>query len=138
MDVETIAANDSGVGFLVTVDGVTLYHAGDHAGWADGQRDGYIAEIDYLNGLVDGPDVAFVNVTGCHAHNPDRLREGTIYTLDALTPRVVVPTHGGNREYVYRQAADEVAAAGMTAPFVYPDNPGDSFFYASGVATATR
>lgn len=138
MDVKTIAANDAGVGFLVTVDGVTLYHAGDHAGWADGQREGYIAEIDYLDGLVDSPDLAFINATGCHAHDPARLKEGNIYTLDRLKPRVAVPTHAGNREYVFRDIAAELAADGVTTPIVYPQNPGDSFVYSSGVMTETR
>lgn len=36
MTVTTIDANDAGVGFLVEVDGLKLYHAGDHAGWAEG------------------------------------------------------------------------------------------------------
>jgi ankyrin repeat protein/L-ascorbate metabolism protein UlaG (beta-lactamase superfamily) len=138
MDVRTIAANDAGVGFLVTVDGVTVFHAGDHAGWADGERDGYFAEIDYLDGLVDSPDVAFVNVTGCHAHDPARLREGTVYTLDTLKPRVAVPTHAGNMEYTYRTVAEELAAEGVTTPIVYPTNPGDSFIYANGTMTMTR
>jgi len=33
--VATTGSTDEGVGFLVTVDGLTLYHAGDHARWAD-------------------------------------------------------------------------------------------------------
>jgi ankyrin repeat protein/L-ascorbate metabolism protein UlaG (beta-lactamase superfamily) len=138
MDVSTIAANDAGVGFLVTVDGVTIYHAGDHAGWADGARDGYMAEIDYLDGLVDSPDIAFLNVTGCHAHDPARLKEGNIYTLNTLKPRVMVPTHAGNSEYQYRAVAEELAADGVTTPIVYPDNPGDSFFYTNGTMAMTR
>ncbi len=138
MDVKTIAANDAGVGFLVTVDGVTLYHAGDHAGWADGARDGYMGEIDYLNGLVDSPDIAFLNVTGCHAHDPARLKEGNIYTLDALTPRAAVPTHAGNREYVFPAIIEELTADGVTTPFACPENPGDSFVYTNGTMTMTR
>ena len=138
MDVRTIAANDAGVGFLVTVDGVTMFHAGDHAGWAEGQRDGYFAEIDYLDGLVDSPDIAFINATGCHAHDPARLKEGNIYTLDRLKPRVAVPTHAGNREYAFRAIVEELTADGVTTPIVYPENPGDSFVYANGTMTMTR
>ena len=129
MEIRTISANDAGVGFLVEVDGLTLFHAGDHAGWADGERDGFFAEIDHLDTLVDGLDVAFLNVTGCHAHDPERLMEGNIYTLETLTPTVLVPTHASGREYVYRDVADDFAERGVTAAVCLPDYRGDNFFY---------
>jgi ankyrin repeat protein/L-ascorbate metabolism protein UlaG (beta-lactamase superfamily) len=132
VEVRTIEANDGGVGFLVSVDGIVLYHAGDHAGWAEGERDGYFAEIDYLDPFVDELDLAFVNVTGCHAHDPDRLREGNLYTMEKLKPAVVVPTHAFNREYAYADAAVEFAEAGCTTPCCLPVNCGDSFVYSSG------
>lgn len=127
--VRTIAANDAGVGFLVEVDGLTLYHAGDHAGWADGERDGFFSEIDYLAPFVDELDVAFLNVTGCHAHDPERLMEGNIYTLSTLDPNVLIPTHAIGREYVYGEAAEEMAAAGVTTSVCLPDFRGDSYTY---------
>ena len=132
VDVRTIEANDAGVGFLVEVDGLVIYHAGDHAGWADGERDGFVAEIDYLDPLVDELDLAFLNVTGCHAHDPERLLEGNLITLETLAPRVMIPTHAANREYVYREAAEEIAAHGAATTVRYPENPGDSFYYKSG------
>jgi ankyrin repeat protein/L-ascorbate metabolism protein UlaG (beta-lactamase superfamily) len=138
VEVQTIAANDAGVGFLVKVDGITLFHAGDHAGWADDARDGYFAEIDYVDGLADSPDIAFLNVTGCHAHDPARLKEGNLYALDRLTPRALVPTHGADREQVYRTAGEELTAAGATTPMVFPMNRGDSYLYSNGVLTEAR
>lgn len=132
IDVRTIEANDGGVGFLVSVDGVVLFHAGDHAGWAEDEREGYFAEIDYLDEHVDELDLAFVNVTGCHAHDPDRLREGNLYTMAKLEPAVVVPTHALNREYAYADAAREFAEAGCTTPCCLPVNCGDSFIYSDG------
>jgi ankyrin repeat protein/L-ascorbate metabolism protein UlaG (beta-lactamase superfamily) len=132
MNVRTISANDGGVAFLVEVDGLTLYHAGDHAGWADGERDGFFEEIDYLAPYVDDLDMAFLNVTGCHAHDPERLREGNIYTLDTLGPKLLIPTHASGREYVYRDVAQEMAAEGVTTPVCLPDFRGDGFFYAGG------
>lgn len=132
VDIRTIEANDAGVGFLVTVDGLVIYHAGDHAGWADGERDGFMAEIDYLDPHVDELDLAFLNVTGCHAHDPERLMEGNLYTIEKLAPNVMIPTHAANREYAYREAADEIAARGAATTVRYPENAGDSFFYGGG------
>jgi ankyrin repeat protein/L-ascorbate metabolism protein UlaG (beta-lactamase superfamily) len=132
IDVSTIAANDAGVGFLVKVDGLTLYHAGDHAGWADGEKQGYLDEIDYLAGLTHGVDLAFVNVTGCHAHNPDALKEGLIYSLTKVPPKVLIPTHGADREWVYAEAARDAAEKGFTMPVACPKARGDHYLYAGG------
>jgi len=132
MDIRTIDANDAGVGFLIEVDGLTLYHAGDHAGWAEGERDGYFAEIDYIAPFVDDLDMAFLNVTGCHAHDPDALREGTIYTIEALAPKLIIPTHAGGREHIYLQAREEAEGAGIDTPFCCPANRGDSYVYSDG------
>jgi L-ascorbate metabolism protein UlaG (beta-lactamase superfamily) len=129
LEIATIAANDAGVGFLVKVDGLTLFHAGDHAGWAEGEKQGYICEIDYLSGLTDGVDLAFLNVTGCHAHNPDALKEGLLYALNRVPPKVLIPTHGLDREFVYGETAAEVTEKGMTFPVACPKTRGDRFVY---------
>lgn len=132
MNIHTIAANDAGVGFLVEVDGLVLYHAGDHAGWAEGERDGYFAEIDYLDPFIDELDMAFVNVTGCHAHNPDALQEGNLYTIDAFQPKLIVPTHGAGREHVYIEAMEVARENGVETPFCCPANRGNAYFYSGG------
>jgi len=132
MNIRTLAANDAGVGFLVEVDGLVLYHAGDHAGWAEGERDGYFAEIDYLAPFIDELDMAFVNVTGCHAHDPDALVEGNLYTIDAFQPKLIVPTHGGGREHVYNEAEAVARENGVETPFCCPANRGDSYVYSGG------
>jgi ankyrin repeat protein/L-ascorbate metabolism protein UlaG (beta-lactamase superfamily) len=131
LDISTIRANDAGVGYLVKVDGVTIYHAGDHAGWADGERDGYFAEIDHLATLTDSVDLAMINVTGCHAHDPERLREGAAYTVRTLGPNVVVPTHGHEREHVYRQAEREARQVGIANDYCCPECAGDHYLYSS-------
>ena len=51
MVVETISSNDLGVGFLVTIDGVTLYHAGDHAGWREGELAHHGCAVHPMMGL---------------------------------------------------------------------------------------
>ena len=129
IEIRTIEANDGGVGFMIEVDGVSFYHAGDHAGWADDEREGFFAEIDYLAPYTDGLDLAFLNVTGCHAHDPERLLEGNVYTLEAMKPDVLIPTHAIGREYVYAEAAEALAAEGVTTSVCCPMNRGDSYFF---------
>jgi len=121
MTIETIESNDLGVGFVVSVDGVTLYHAGDHAGWRDGEQLGYEKEINHIASLNLPIDVAFLNVTGCHAHGPCPLADGTSYTLNKLQPKGWFPTHAGNREYEYQAFAARIAGqnnpSAMEIPF---------------------
>ncbi|MFH1689999.1 MAG: ankyrin repeat domain-containing protein [Candidatus Eisenbacteria bacterium] len=129
LKIRTVRANDGGVGFLIEVDGLSLYHAGDHAGWADGERDGFFGEIDYLAPHTEGLDLAFLNVTGCHSHDPDRLLEGNVYTLDVMNPNVLIPTHAIGREYIYAGAAERLAEEDVRTSVCCPKNRGDSYFY---------
>ena len=130
--VETITANDLGVGFLVTVDGVTLYHAGDHAGWREGEKAGFTGEVDYLASLGYSIDAAFLNVTGCHAHGNCPLEDGTQYTLEKLSPTVWFPTHAGGREHVYREFAATIGAQNFSSQITCPSYRGDLFAYHDG------
>ena len=73
--------------------------------------------------------MAFLNVTGCHAHDPGRLFEGNVYTLETMRPDVLIPTHAIDREYVYAEAADALVAEGVTTSVCCPMNRGDSYFW---------
>lgn len=67
MKIETLKSTDQGVAYYVTVDGYTLYHAGDlHAWYWEGEGKGYVKqmqnafekELQYLKDRVT--DVAFL------------------------------------------------------------------------------
>ena len=127
--VTSIEANDAGQGFLVEVDGLNIYFAGDHAGWREGQKAGFTDEIDFLTDKVNDLDFAFVNVTGCHVRDTVALAEATFYTIDKLTPNVLVPTHGIDREYVYKEYADKIHARGYDLEVITPEHRGDKYIY---------
>lgn len=101
MQVLAVRSNDAGVGFVVTVDGLTIYHAGDLAGWRPNEREGFISQIDSIYAAVNSVDIALVNVTGCHHQDTVALAEGTAYTMEKLRPQLVIPTHGYMQEYIY-------------------------------------
>ena len=126
MQVRTIKANDAGVGFVINVDGLTIYHAGDHAGWLPNQRAGYTSEIDSIAAAVGTVDIAFVNVTGCHVQDTLALAEGTRYTLDKLSPKLVVPTHAQGNEYYYEQFARKLRPGHPDVLFFCPQHRGDA------------
>jgi len=130
--VVTIESNDAGVGFLVTVDGVSVYHAGDHAGWRDGQREGFTGEVDRLQALDLAVDLAFLNVTGCHTRGQCPLEDGTQYTVDHLKPAAWLPTHAGGQEHLYREFADRARTRGAAVPSACPWYRGEVYRYQNG------
>ena len=103
MQVMAVRSNDAGVGFVIKVDGLTIYHAGDLAGWLPDQKVGFTSQIDSIDAAFGEVDIALVNVTGCHHQDTLALAEGTEYTITKLQPKLVIPTHGLMREYYYSQ-----------------------------------
>ena len=114
MKVLAVRSNDAGAGYVVKVDGLTIYHAGDLAGWRPNERDGFISQIDSIDAIFDSVDIALVNVTGCHHQDTLALVEGTEYTIAKLQPKLIIPTHGFMREKYYRQFMNKFAGT-------YPD-----------------
>ncbi len=131
MTIHAVESNDAGVGFLVEVDGLCIYHAGDHAGWTDWDTgpEAFKKEIDYLAGIADQVDFAFVNVTGCRHRDTVALESSVVYTLEKLSPRVFVPTHGLNSEHVYDQFAAKIAGQGINVASLCPRFRGDRYHY---------
>ncbi|MBD3170229.1 MAG: hypothetical protein GF307_12155 [candidate division Zixibacteria bacterium] len=132
MEVMTIESNDEGVGYLIKVDGLTIYHAGDHGGWVESEKEGFTREVDHLAEYTDGVDFAFVNVTGCHHQDTTALAEGTFYTIDRLSPQIVIPTHGMFREHVYENYAKKIKEKGYDVNVLCACFRGDRYIYREG------
>jgi L-ascorbate metabolism protein UlaG (beta-lactamase superfamily) len=94
LDVMTTASTDAGVGFLVTVDGLTLYHAGDHARWTDKSGDAFESEVQWLATQGRQIDVAFLPIaTGAACEPRPSIWQGARHTAEVLKPHVVFPMH---------------------------------------------
>jgi ankyrin repeat protein len=129
--ITAIDANDGGQGFLVTVDGVTVCHPGDHANRKRDFSEPYKEEIDFIAGLGRQVDIMFMPVTGCNFGDVVAVRMGSFYTMDKLKPRAVFPMHGGDRNREYLEFYKEAIKAGATAPVHCMENGGDRYEYAS-------
>ena len=125
--VQTIRATDAGVGFLVEVDGVVIYHAGDHANGVVGLHAPYTDEIDYLAALGKSIDLAFMPISGCSLGTPESVKEGVYYALRKLQPKAFFPQHSMNAEFRLREFTDQARADGFTARMCPAQNSGDSF-----------
>ncbi len=129
MRVRTIRATDSGVGFLVEVDGLVIFHAGDHANGQAGLNASYTDEIDYLASLGLPIDLAFLPISGCSLGTPESVQEGNIYTLRKLSPTVFFPQHAVNGEYRFREIPGVMREQGLNVQLGCPENGGDCFRY---------
>ncbi len=136
LNVRTIASNDSGVGFVVEVDGVTIFHAGDHANRLRDFSGTYKPEIEYLVANNVQPDIAVMPVSGCRFRDPVAVKLGVQYTLETLKPKVFLPAHAGGSSYVYAELAEEFDGRFPGTYVCAPDSDGDSFYYQPNCAQA--
>jgi len=125
----TITSTDAGVGYLIDVDGLTIFHAGDHANGEIGLHAEYTDEIDYLCGMTKHIDLAFLPITGCSLGTPESVREGVYYALRKLKPIVFFPQHSGTAGYRYREFAEKAREDGISQKTNCAENSGDSFVY---------
>ncbi|MFH1313728.1 MAG: ankyrin repeat domain-containing protein [Candidatus Eisenbacteria bacterium] len=132
MKVSTIESNDTGVGFIVEVDGLVIFHAGDHA---NRQRDfsgPYQAEIDHLAAGGMKPDIAFMPVSGCGFGDQEAVKLGVHYALGTLKPSVFIPMHGGRNSYRYHEFIGDCMDKFTNVQMEAPRNRGDHFRYRDG------
>jgi ankyrin repeat protein/L-ascorbate metabolism protein UlaG (beta-lactamase superfamily) len=133
LTVTTIKSNDAGVGFAVQVDGLTLFHAGDHSNNTLEEPNDFFPEIDFLAEKGIKADVAFyLNMYGCGSTNPEAFSKGIFYALDKLQTKAVFPMHASYKEWVYQNLADDVAKAKKPVAVGVASISGDRFHYSEG------
>jgi len=116
--------------FLVQVDGLVIYHSGDHATLSDPPRAEFADNIDALARQVERVDLAFMSIFGAGAGR--WVNAGDRYTIAKLRPRVVFPMHAGGREREYEAFATEARRLGLAPVFATATRPGQSFSYRNG------
>jgi len=94
--------------YLVKVDGLSIYHAGDYIS----PLAAFKADMDHFRGKAGRVDLAFIS---------------QFEQAEALAPAVVFPMHGANREYMYEAFAREAAEKKLPSRVVCPENKGDRF-----------
>jgi len=136
--VATTGSTDEGVGFLVTVDGLTLYHAGDHARWADEDAKAFEAEIRWLKSGPSAIDLAFFPIaTGAACDPRPSIWQGVRFAALELKPRVLIPMHVQcvDKLYLYEQFRSAVRAEVGATSVVAPTLVGERFHYEGGELT---
>ena len=137
LHVRTIESNDSGVGFVVAVDGVTLFHAGDHANRLRDFSGTYQPEIDYLVANNIRPDIAFMPISGCRFRDQVAVKLGVHYALETLKPKMFFPAHAGAAEFRYAEFAEDCRGRFPDTRICAPECDGDPFVFCTGRAELT-
>jgi ankyrin repeat protein/L-ascorbate metabolism protein UlaG (beta-lactamase superfamily) len=132
MKVSTIRSDDGGVGYIVQVDGLTLFHAGDHANRTLEVSEVFALEIDHIADQGPAIDIAFLPVVACGSQSRECPTTGVFYAVESLSPRALFPMHAGGQEHIYMEFAREAEQRGMTSHIGCPENRGDRFFYSAG------
>jgi L-ascorbate metabolism protein UlaG (beta-lactamase superfamily) len=132
MRVYTIKSTDSGGGYLVEVDGLVIFHMGDHANGADGLMPEYTREIDLVADKNKKIDILFGPITGCSLGVPDQVKAGTYYTLEKLQPGLFLPMHAGAYTLACKSFIEQARKDGLTQPMKYVITKGDRFEYKKG------
>ncbi len=130
MTITTIQSSDEGVGFAVQIDGLTLFHAGDHSNNSlEKEGNTFFPEIDFLAERGIRADAAFfLNMFGCGSTHPEAFRQGIFYAADKLGIETVFPMHGMYREWVYADLKEAAAKNGVKVDVQAAVNRGDRFF----------
>jgi L-ascorbate metabolism protein UlaG (beta-lactamase superfamily) len=127
LTIKTIASTDAGVAFLVQVDGLVIFHTGDHTNRTKDLEKSFSDEIDYLAGMGLSTDLAFISIKGCGFRDAEAVKTGVYYALQKLQPKTVFPMHASGDEYVYHNFAEEAAYHSFKPKFVCAENKGDYF-----------
>jgi L-ascorbate metabolism protein UlaG (beta-lactamase superfamily) len=101
----------------VEVDGIWIYHNGDH--FTRGDED-----LDYLGGISSEIDLAFV--PGYPASGAPFF-EKELRFLKRFRPRIVFPMHRGGEEEAAQEWAQVLLDRGMALDLRFPRARGDRF-----------
>ena len=129
--VETLRSNDEGVAFLVEIDGMLIYHAGDLNWWHwegepedynRGMAESYRKEIHRLEGK--SIDLAFVPAD---PRLGEQYRWGIDLLLETVDVKLVVPMHFGKDTKVVDKLISDPASAPYRDRILHITKRGQSF-----------
>ncbi len=116
--------------FLVEVDGLSIFHSGDHGCVGETINPVFKANIDYLAGVRRPVDLVFMATFG--SRRREEVNKGDLYTIRRLAPRVLFPMHHGGTEADYLKFRDAARRKGVTTPMGCASRRGDRFRYRNG------
>jgi ankyrin repeat protein len=119
-DVRIVSALDPGnmpmLAYLCMVDGLNIFYSG----FQPEDIDKYKEEIDFLTQYTTEVDLAFLPIA-----EPGEEDSASIYFLEKLHPKHIVPLDPDHRVHLYPDVAKMVAEKGFKTRVFCAENPGD-------------
>jgi len=112
--------------FLIEIDGLAIYHSGDHGNSSGSLNPVYKSNIDYLSQQADELDLVFLSIFGSPTY------DGELYAVEKFKSRVVLPMHYGGRELDAKGFVIRARKRFPKTEFWYPLKSGDGFLYKKG------
>jgi hypothetical protein len=153
MQVTAIQATTSGVAFLVKVDGLVLFHGGDHVMLEQAMKQRFTREIDFLASKTRECDIAFLDFQTGAGTRPPSIASGIWYVDEKLAPRAIVPmgatndsipwwqrrgtsgTTPGTYEHLIKDLIQEAPSEAVRSKIVETGKRGNLFLYRDGKIT---
>ena len=113
--------------FLVKIDGLAIYHAGDYGGLGGITKisDIYKEDMGYLQNEAKGLDIMFLAGLLINSKVPVYLP----YTILTTNPSLFFLMHQGANEYKLKALADELAKTSWNSKIIAPMDRGQVYFY---------
>ena len=102
MDVTTMQSAVHGSGFLIKVDGLTLFFGGNDIVLEPEQKHRFESEIDFIARKAPQVDLAFLEFQNGAGNRPPSVANGIWYADKKLSPRAIFPMGAMNGEVPFR------------------------------------
>ncbi|MBE0634558.1 ankyrin repeat domain-containing protein [Candidatus Bipolaricaulota bacterium] len=130
--IASIPATDAGSAFLIEADGVSFYHAGDHAAGQVPPESAFTEGVEWLADQFAPIQAAFLPVFGCGLPSPDTLQAGNAFTIARLQPDAAFPMHIAWTGTFYRDFQHWAIDSKLPVGLGIADQPGDRFRIRNG------
>lgn len=131
IDISTIKANEGGVGYLINVDGISLFHLGNHVSRTEESYPDFCKEIDNFMQDHKSVDIAFIPIRHYRISNKEPIVKGFLYTIQSLKPKTIFPMQASDSEdfeFVYTEFRDIIQKKNKSVNIICPDNVGDRYY----------
>jgi hypothetical protein len=155
LDITTMQSDVHGSGFLIKVDGLTLFFGGNDIVLEPEQKQRFESEIDFIAHKAPQVDLAFLEFQNGAGSRPPSVANGIWYADKKLSPRAIFPMGAMNGEVPFRlrrtPEGQKAAAIGyepliqdlireapsdaVRAKIVQTEKRGKVFFYRDGKIT---
>ncbi len=124
LKIRTIVHDADGIpesAFLVELDGLTIFHSGDHGNGPPPFKEHFVDNLDYVAKVAPSIDMIFIPTWGEES-----------FVIKKLEPKFTFPMHDVGREDNYKKFAERARKEKLPTKVVAAEKQGDRFLYSNG------